>query len=279
MQRTGLLFENDLSDSYLMAVALAPPAVVCMTLVVKLTLRSSSSRPKSSAQNSRDWLHAFLMLQPPVHPQTHVNIKSFNTTQYTQSCFFKLPAWLPEVLPASSKSMFPRCRTPATTLKRFSFSVSSRPIFFMASHILLKSAWSSSRGSFNEPAFRCWGMTGKTEIDIFMRTHKTDHSHYMTKRVRTHKHKHQCWSKVTLKSCFIFWSSLSFVFFIVKSVFALVFNTEMHSTTKPTVYDLLHFLYCTSFYILSNYNRIIFRPLVLLLCVGKIWPRDFRDYL
>ncbi len=42
------------SGSYLMAVFLAPPAVVCMTLVVRLTLRSSSSRPNSSAQNSND---------------------------------------------------------------------------------------------------------------------------------------------------------------------------------------------------------------------------------
>lgn len=62
---------------------------------------------------------------------------------------------LPEELPVSSKSMLPRCRTPATTLNRSSFSVSSRPIFFMATHILLKSPWSSRRGSFRAPTFRC----------------------------------------------------------------------------------------------------------------------------
>lgn len=62
----------------------------------------------------------------------------------------------PEELPVSSKSMFPRWRTPATTLKRSSFSVSFRPIFFMATHILLKSPWSSSRGSLRGPAFTCW---------------------------------------------------------------------------------------------------------------------------
>lgn len=42
------------SGSYLMAVPLMPPAVVSMTLEVRLTLRSSSSRPNSSAQNSKD---------------------------------------------------------------------------------------------------------------------------------------------------------------------------------------------------------------------------------
>lgn len=62
----------------------------------------------------------------------------------------------PEELPVSSKSMLPRCRTPATTLNRSSFSVLSRPIFFMAPHILLKSPWSSTRGSFRAPTFRCW---------------------------------------------------------------------------------------------------------------------------
>lgn len=51
--------------------------------------------------------------------------------------------------------MLPRCRTPATTRNRSSFSVSSRPIFFMATHILEKSPWSSSKGSFRGPDFMC----------------------------------------------------------------------------------------------------------------------------
>lgn len=63
---------------------------------------------------------------------------------------------LPEVLPVSSKSILPRWRTPATTLKRLSFSVSSRPIFFMAATILLKSPRSSSKGSFKAPVFPCY---------------------------------------------------------------------------------------------------------------------------
>lgn len=69
----------------------------------------------------------------------------------------------PDVLPASSKLMLPRCSTPATTLNRSSFSLSSRPIFFMATHILLKSPGSSSRGSFRAPAFRC--LTGNETRD------------------------------------------------------------------------------------------------------------------
>ena len=36
-----------------------------VTLVVRLTLRSSSSRPSSSAQYSTVWLHWFFMVQPP----------------------------------------------------------------------------------------------------------------------------------------------------------------------------------------------------------------------
>lgn len=67
----------------------------------------------------------------------------------------------PEELPVSSKSMLPMCRTPATTRNRSSFSVSSRPIFFMATHVLLKSPWSSRRGSFSAPTCRCCNnMTG-----------------------------------------------------------------------------------------------------------------------
>ncbi len=68
--------------------------------------------------------------------------------------------WLPEVLPVSSKSILPRWRTPATTLKRLSFSVSSRPIFFMATTILLKSPRSSSKGSFRAPSFPCYRNKG-----------------------------------------------------------------------------------------------------------------------
>lgn len=48
-----------------MTVPLAPPAVVSMTLVVRLTLRSSWSRPNSSAQYSRVWLDCFFRIQPP----------------------------------------------------------------------------------------------------------------------------------------------------------------------------------------------------------------------
>lgn len=48
-----------------MTVPLAPPAVVSITRVVRLTRRSSSSRPSSSAQFSRVWLDWFLMAQPP----------------------------------------------------------------------------------------------------------------------------------------------------------------------------------------------------------------------
>lgn len=51
--------------SYLITVPLAPPAVVSMTLLVRLTRRSSSSRPSSSAQCSSVWLDWFLMAQPP----------------------------------------------------------------------------------------------------------------------------------------------------------------------------------------------------------------------
>ncbi len=68
--------------------------------------------------------------------------------------------WLPEVLPVSSKSILPRWRTPATTLKRLSFSVSSRPILFMATTILLKSPRSSSKGSFRAPTFPCYRNKG-----------------------------------------------------------------------------------------------------------------------
>lgn len=53
-----------------MAVPLTPPAVVTIALVVRLTLKSSSSRPRSSAQHSSVLLDWFLMVQPPVRQQT-----------------------------------------------------------------------------------------------------------------------------------------------------------------------------------------------------------------
>lgn len=73
--------------SYLITVPLAPPAVVSMTLLVRLTRRSSSSRPSSSAQCSSVWLDWFLMAQPParrgkgqnsywisIHTHTHTHL-------------------------------------------------------------------------------------------------------------------------------------------------------------------------------------------------------------
>lgn len=48
-----------------MTVPLVPPAVVSMTLVVKLTRRSSWSKPSNSAQYSNAWLDLFFRLQPP----------------------------------------------------------------------------------------------------------------------------------------------------------------------------------------------------------------------
>lgn len=58
--------------SYLITVPLAPPAVVSMTLVVRLTRRSSWSRPSRSAQYSRVWPDWFFRTQPPeTHSKTH----------------------------------------------------------------------------------------------------------------------------------------------------------------------------------------------------------------
>lgn len=53
------------SWSYLITVPLAPPAVVSMTLVVRLTRRSSWSRPSRSAHHSRVWPDWFFRTQPP----------------------------------------------------------------------------------------------------------------------------------------------------------------------------------------------------------------------
>lgn len=106
----------------------------------------------------------------------HTNDKTFiwlgNDKHYAQ--FYSLVKNVkkqPEVLPASSKSIFPRCRTPATTRNRSSFSSSSKPIFFMAVHILIKSPWSSNRGSFREPALtyykaRGYQLTGLYVIQV-----------------------------------------------------------------------------------------------------------------
>lgn len=64
--------ERDVTWSHLIEVSLAPPAVVSMTLVVRLTRRSSSSKPSSSAQYSRAVLDCFFKLQPPgKHKHTH----------------------------------------------------------------------------------------------------------------------------------------------------------------------------------------------------------------
>lgn len=54
-----------LSTAYFITVPLVPPAVVSMTLVVKLTRRSSWSKPSSSAQYSNDWLDLFFSVHPP----------------------------------------------------------------------------------------------------------------------------------------------------------------------------------------------------------------------
>lgn len=87
-----------------------------------------------------------------------------------------LHEWLPEVLPVSSKSILPRWRTPATTLKRLSFSVSSRPILFMATTILLKSPRSSSRGSFRAPTFPCYKHNGPSRQTVPESTTSTSHT-------------------------------------------------------------------------------------------------------
>lgn len=52
-------------SSYLITVPLVPPDVVSMTLVVRLTLRSSWSSPSSSAQYSSVGLDVFFKVQPP----------------------------------------------------------------------------------------------------------------------------------------------------------------------------------------------------------------------
>lgn len=60
-------------SSYLITVPLAPPAVVSMTLVVRLTFKSSWSRPSRSAQYSRVCLDWFFRTQPPIqYGQTHL---------------------------------------------------------------------------------------------------------------------------------------------------------------------------------------------------------------
>lgn len=51
--------------TYFITVPLVPPAVVSMTLVVKLTRKSSWSKPSNSAQYSKDWLDLFFNVQPP----------------------------------------------------------------------------------------------------------------------------------------------------------------------------------------------------------------------
>lgn len=48
-----------------MTVPLAPPCVVSMTLVVRLTCRSSWSKPSSSAQYSKVLVDWFFRMQPP----------------------------------------------------------------------------------------------------------------------------------------------------------------------------------------------------------------------
>lgn len=54
-----------LGGPYLITVPLAPPAVVSMTLVVRLTHKSSLSRPSRSAQYSKVWPDWFFRMQPP----------------------------------------------------------------------------------------------------------------------------------------------------------------------------------------------------------------------
>lgn len=48
--------EAECCRSHLITVPLAPPAVVSMTLVVRLTRKSSCSKPSSSAQHCSVWL-------------------------------------------------------------------------------------------------------------------------------------------------------------------------------------------------------------------------------
>lgn len=67
-----------------MTVPFVPPEVVSMTRVVRLTLRSSWSKPRSSAQYCRVWFDWFFKTQPPAsqHRREHqYNLKC--TTHFT----------------------------------------------------------------------------------------------------------------------------------------------------------------------------------------------------
>ena len=78
--------------SYLITVPLAPPAVVSMTLVVRLTRKSSWSRPSRSAQYSRvcpDW---FFSTQPPeTYTQAFKNLPTTTWKKISYFPFYQYP--------------------------------------------------------------------------------------------------------------------------------------------------------------------------------------------
>ena len=70
----------------MITVPLAPPAVVSMILVVRLTRRSSWSSPSRSAQYSRVWPHWLFRMQPPgTHTHTHTHMQIHNHTHAVRS--------------------------------------------------------------------------------------------------------------------------------------------------------------------------------------------------